>query len=107
MTERVRIILAEFRRRLEEIYGDRLDRLVLFGSQARGDAEPDSDIDVLVVLKEPFVYGEEIWRTSEARGDVSLMYDTDISCIYVTTERYLNDPWEPLLLNVREEGVPI
>ena len=35
---------------LREIYGPRLKRLILFGSQARGEATPDSDVDVLVVL---------------------------------------------------------
>jgi predicted nucleotidyltransferase len=31
----------------------RRKRLVLFGSRARGDARPDSDIDVLVVMPRP------------------------------------------------------
>jgi predicted nucleotidyltransferase len=37
--------------------------MVLYGSQARGDADPDSDIYVLVVLKAPVQVGEEIDRT--------------------------------------------
>ena len=36
-------ILKRFRTRLEEIYGARLERAVLYGSRARGDARPDSD----------------------------------------------------------------
>jgi predicted nucleotidyltransferase len=105
MTERIRIILADFRKRLEELYGDRLDRLVLFGSQARGDAEPDSDIDMLVVLKGQVVFGEEMWRTNDIRGDVSLEYNTVVSCLYMSTERFQQDLEEPLLLNVRDEGI--
>lgn len=50
MNDRLQTILAELRRRLQALYGPRLVRLVLFVSQARGDAEPGSDIDVLVVL---------------------------------------------------------
>jgi len=46
-------ILREFRQGLEDIYGARLVRVVLFGSQARDEAEPDSDIDVMVVLRGP------------------------------------------------------
>ena len=42
-------ILAELRIGLVEILGDRLEAVYLFGSQARGDARADSDIDVLVV----------------------------------------------------------
>jgi predicted nucleotidyltransferase len=43
-------ILAKFRAALNEMYGARLERVVLFGSQARGDARPDSDYDVAVFL---------------------------------------------------------
>jgi predicted nucleotidyltransferase len=43
-------ILAKFRAALAETYGDRLERVVLFGSRARGDAQPDSDYDVAVFL---------------------------------------------------------
>ena len=39
-------VLSRFRAALAETYGDRLERAVLFGSRARGDARPDSDYDV-------------------------------------------------------------
>jgi UTP:GlnB (protein PII) uridylyltransferase len=42
-------ILAELRLKFEAFYGDRLVQMILYGSQARGDAEPYSDIDVLVL----------------------------------------------------------
>ena len=44
-------ILAKFRAALTEMYGERLERVVLFGSRARGDAQPDADYDVAVFLK--------------------------------------------------------
>src|SRR5215470_1667194 len=44
-------ILTRFRAALDEIYGARLARVVLFGSRARGEARPDSDYDVAVFLK--------------------------------------------------------
>jgi predicted nucleotidyltransferase len=65
MNEKLKAILAELRSHFEEIYGDRLVKMVLFGSQARGDADADSDIDVLVVLKGQVQPGEEIKRTSQ------------------------------------------
>jgi uncharacterized protein len=43
--------LAKFRTALTEMYGERIERVVLFGSRARGDAQPDSDYDVAVFLK--------------------------------------------------------
>ena|SRR5215212_7271401 len=99
-------ILAELRHRLEQLYGPRLVKLVLFGSQARGDAEPGSDIDVLVVLEGPVSPGEEIERASPVTASLSLEHDVVISCIYMSVARFANEG-SPLLLNVRREGVTI
>ncbi len=48
---RDKLILEKFRGALNEMYGERIERVVLYGSQARGDAHPDSDYDVAVFLK--------------------------------------------------------
>jgi predicted nucleotidyltransferase len=106
MNPRVKTILAELRSRLEALYGDRLVKLVLYGSQARGDAEPDSDIDVLAVLKGPVQVGTEIERGSTVTAPLSLEHDVVISCVYVQEDRYKRDRG-PLLLNVEAEGVPV
>jgi predicted nucleotidyltransferase len=44
-------ILKRFRAALDTLYGDRIERVVLFGSRARGDPRQDSDYDVAVFLK--------------------------------------------------------
>ena len=106
MSEKLKIILTELRRRFEEIYGERLVRMVLFGSQARGDAEPGSDIDILVVLQGPVKPGQEIARTGEITATLSLKYDVVVSCTFVSADRYATEQ-SPLLLNVRKEGVPV
>jgi predicted nucleotidyltransferase len=54
-----REILKQARKALEARYGARLKDLVLFGSMARGDATPDSDIDLLVVLEGPIDLGRD------------------------------------------------
>lgn len=48
--EAITPILEELKAGLEQLYGPKLRRPVLFGSYARGEAEPGSDIDVAVVL---------------------------------------------------------
>ena len=57
-------ILTDLKRRLERRFGDRFVALYLFGSRARGDHEPDSDVDVAVVLDQeigrPFDLTREI-----------------------------------------------
>jgi len=105
MNPRLKAILAELRSRLEALYGNRLVKLILYGSQAREDAEPDSDVDVLVVLRGVVNAGEEIERTGDIVSDVSLLNRTVVSCLFVSDERYRSE-WTPLLANVRREGVP-
>ena|SRR3990172_5899350 len=99
-------ILAELRIGLVEILEDRLEAVYLYGSQARGDARTDSDIDVLVVLKDKFDYFEMVEKVSRLTASLSLEYETVISCVYVSKEDYLNRR-TPLLLNVRKEGIAV
>ena len=104
MNTRIPLILAELRQRLEALYGPRLVKMILYGSQARGDAEPGSDIDVLLVLQGRVLPGKEIARTSDIRLDVSLRHNAVVSCAYVSSNRYQTEQ-SPFLLNVRREGV--
>ena len=99
-------ILREYRRRLEEIYGPRLLRLVLFGSRARGDADPDSDIDVLIVLSGPFDDWAETQRTSKVTSKVSIKFDTDIARIFATPKDYAEKTL-PFYEAIRREGVSV
>ncbi len=106
MNAKLKSILAELRDRLDAIYGERLVRLVLYGSQARGDAEPGSDIDVLVVLQGEVSPCAEIARTIGDVADLSLQHDEVLACVFVS-EHQFEEEKSPLLLNVRREGVPI
>jgi antitoxin ChpS len=57
-------LLADLKRRLERRFGERFVALYLFGSRARGDHDPDSDVDVAVLLDQamprPFDMTREI-----------------------------------------------
>lgn len=104
MNQQTKAILAELRPSLEAIYGGRFVHMILFGSQARDEAEPGSDIDVLIVLKGPVNPGREIARVSKTTAALSLKHDVVISCTYVSEEQYHTEQ-SPLLLNIRREGV--
>ncbi|MBC6424581.1 MAG: nucleotidyltransferase domain-containing protein [Hormoscilla sp. SP12CHS1] len=58
MNDRMKTILTKIDRGLVKIYGERLDKIILYGFQARGDARLDSDIDILIVLKQSFSYSQ-------------------------------------------------
>lgn len=80
--------MAELRQALQALYGDHLVRIVLFGSQARGDEEQGSDIDALVVLNGAVSPGKEIARTGQITADLSLKYDVVISCTFDSAQHY-------------------
>ena len=106
MNGKLTTILAELRRRFEVLYGTRLVQMILFGSQACGDAEGGSDIDVLVVLRGAVSPCDEIARTIEDVADVSLHHNEVVSCVFISEEWFERER-SPLLLNIRREGVPV
>ena len=89
---------------LQEIYQDELVKVILFGSRARGDHKPNSDIDILIVLKDNFNYSQEIKRTSNLIAELSLENDLVISRVFTTSEN-LDSEQSPFFCNVRKEGV--
>jgi predicted nucleotidyltransferase len=70
------------------LYGDRLVQLILYGSQARGDAKPDYDIDILLVLNEPVSAGKKIARTSEVVATLCLYRTVLISLVFASAARF-------------------
>jgi predicted nucleotidyltransferase len=104
MNSTLQPILKHLKQDLIALYGDRLCHLTLFGSQARGDQEPESDIDVLVVLQSPVNPGEEIKRTGKIVADLSLHHDVVISCLFMDEAHYQTRN-SALLRNIRKEGV--
>jgi predicted nucleotidyltransferase len=99
-------VLVDLRTRLETTYGSRLSRVVLYGSHARGSADTDSDIDLLVVLRGRVSPCEEIARTADDVTEVSLKHNVVVACAFVSQEQFKHEE-SPLLMNVRREGVPL
>jgi len=67
-------VLTRLKAALDATYGDGLERVVLFGSRARGDARPDSDYDVAVFPKDFGGFGREAARFAGIETDI--LYDT-------------------------------
>jgi uncharacterized protein len=102
----VRGILRNLHSELVRCLGDELYSVILYGSHARGQAGPDSDLDVLVVVQDDSDYAELIRRTSVAVSALSLENDVVISRVFVSRKRFESEQ-TPFLLNVRREGVAI
>lgn len=88
---------------LGRLYGERMVGAYLFGSQARGDAEPDSDIDILVVLNPLESHASEIERTSFLRADLSIRAGTTVSFVFVTAADWAAAD-TPFLATVRPDA---
>lgn len=99
----IRELLTRLRRQLEALYGERLQGVYLFGSHARGEATPDSDVDVLVVLDTITDYGEEIRRTGSLISTLSLDSGHSISRVFVSDSAW-RERDSPFLANVREDA---
>jgi predicted nucleotidyltransferase len=97
-------ILSEFRQGIAELYGSRLKNVLLYGSWARGTATEDSDIDLMVILEEPVVPGQEIDRMIDVITDTNLKYGVLISVYPVSTKAFATVN-SPLLINARREGI--
>jgi predicted nucleotidyltransferase len=98
-------ILASFRRGLDEIYGNRLERVVLFGSRARGEAEPDSDYDVALFLKDMPDRWVEFDRLIGLRVNFLDNYDADFTVLPFKGSDY--DKETGLMEAIRTEGIPL
>lgn len=104
--DRVRVIVSQYRERLHHVLGDALDSVVLYGSQARGEATSDSDIDVLCLIKRPFDYGDLVLRTARISAAVSLEHDVVFSTTFVTRADFETRN-TPFLMNVRREALVV
>ncbi len=106
MSLKTQKILKELKRELLRIYGRQVDSIILYGSQAHGDAREDSDIDVLLVLKDDFNYLEMLKRSDDQVVSLSLENDVVISRAFVSKKEY-TEKQSPFLINIRRDGIAV
>ncbi len=104
--QKIQGILDQFKQEIYQIYQDNLSQLILFGSQARGSAKPDSDIDVLIVLKSSIKDKTKYQQVINLISDLCLEYELLISCVYVNESQFKTEK-SPLLINIHKEGIKL
>jgi predicted nucleotidyltransferase len=98
-------VLKRFKAALKEIYGDRIERVVLFGSRARGDARHDSDYDIAVFLREL----PDIWKERHRLADLRVDFLDDTGAFFdakpypITAYRDRT----PLMHEIRRDGLEL
>ena len=100
--------VLELKKRLQHHYGNRLVRFIVFGSYARGEQTPDSDIDILITLK-----GKVDWNLE--REILHLTYKIELKRdVLMDIKVYSEEDIQhtllgatPFMENVMEEGIPV
>lgn len=98
-------ILMRLRATLDELYGDRIARVVLFGSRARGDAHGSSDYDVAVFLKDLTDRWREFHRLADLRTEILADTGAFVEARPFRAESYLERT--PLMSEIRRDGVDL
>ena len=95
-----------FRATVADLYGERVERVVLFGSRARGDARPDSDYDVAVFLRGM----DDRFAEMDRLADLSTaILDETGEFIHAMPYRagIYTDERMPLMHEIRAEGIDL
>ena len=98
-------VLQKFRSALDQLYGDRIERVVLFGSRARGDSTPDSDYDIALFLKDLSDRWQEVRRLVDIEHAIRDETDADIH-----TMPFPAGSWRertPIMHEIRKDGLDL
>lgn len=107
MPNKINKVLKEFINGVNKLFGDRVKKIILYGSYARGDFNESSDIDIMILTdltdEEIVDYGEKIW---DFAYDIELDNDVLISPLIKNIDKF--NYWLeilPFYMNVHNEGV--
>lgn len=98
-------VIQQLTTTLRERLGDRIVKVILFGSRARGDYEPDSDYDVLILLDKVTKevtdeIDEMVWQIGWDNGVL-------ITPVVHGKKTFETHVYEPLFINIRKEGITL
>jgi uncharacterized protein len=99
-------VLSGFRQAMQELYGPRIERVVLYGSSARGDAKPDSDYDIAVFLRDLSSRWNEVRRIADVEIAILGKTGAIVQAMPYPAES-LRDTSSPLMREIRNDGVDL
>jgi predicted nucleotidyltransferase len=94
---------------MKNLFGNKLSEVILFGSYARNQQDEESDIDIMVLVKEDQLslkaYTQSI---AEIVTDINLQYDVVLSVVLQSTDEFEEYKTVlPFFMNIQREGVPV
>ncbi len=99
------IVITEFIRRVKLVLDNRLKKIILFGSRARGDYRTDSDYDFLIIADKRDDNTKE--SVLEICVDMLNKYDTLVSFILCDENEWAHKKKFPIGLNIIKEGIEL
>jgi uncharacterized protein len=84
--------------------GITIDKVVLYGSYAKGRERPDSDIDVAIVSKD---FGKDRTEEGMMLFRIAGSVDTRLEPVPISLESYEKDTWVPLIYEIRVNGIEL
>ncbi len=106
MKKKVRVLVNKIKKKLMEIYGDKIKQVIVYGSYARGEETEDSDIDILIVIDNNLNPTEVEESINDFLFKI-LLEEGDLCSVMAIPEKLFKNYNSPFLLNVKEEGVSI
>lgn len=107
MSKKLKKLLNRFKSEASTLLPEQIVSLTLFGSQARGDARRDSDIDILIVTK------SNDWHFADKLGEIAynILLETgqyiSTKVISLSHYNYLRQIHAPFIDNVLKDGVSV
>ena len=105
----LQVVLRKVKTASEQLYGEKLNRIILYGSYARGDNTNESDIDIMIVLN---CNADEIKKlrglTAEMVSNISLEQEVFLS-VLLRDKKHFEDNIDflPFYQNIKREGVAV
>jgi len=102
-----RAALEELRTRITREFPDWTFHMTLFGSRARADAEPDSDMDIMVEVETPHISFTDKQRLNRIAGEISMETGLILSLLMVDQHLRRERGDYSIFLNIQDEGIPV
>ncbi len=84
--------------------GINIDRVILFGSYAKGHVRPESDIDIAIISKD---FGKDRVEEGMTLFRIAGKIDPRLEPIPFSAKAFENDTWDPLVYEIRQKGVEL
>ena len=103
--KKLNYLLPELEKRIKDSFGDKLKKIILYGSYARGDYDSESDVDILVLIDDNNLYQYRIIR-NKIVSDFLEEFDFIVS-IRINDEHIFSDYKNiiPFYKNVLKDGI--